>query len=115
MAAEHSRISREKKTVKVMIEIYCKKHHQPKKISTSKLCSECSELLDYAQKRLTKCPFQENKTTCAKCSIHCYSEPQKTRIKEVMRYSGPRMLGRHPILALHHIFDKFRKEKRKKG
>ncbi len=26
-----------------------------------------------------------------------------------MRYSGPRMLFRHPLLSLYHLIDKFRK------
>jgi hypothetical protein len=31
----------------------------------------------------------------------------RARIKEVMRYAGPRMLYRHPILALWHQWDDF--------
>jgi hypothetical protein len=99
---------REKKTVSAMIKIYCgNKHHEDKR-----LCRGCQELLDYAITRLDKCPFQERKTTCAKCSIHCYREPMKSKIRSIMRFSGPRMLGRHPILAILHIKDRFRKEKK---
>jgi len=32
------------------------------------------------------------------------------KIREVMRYSGPRMTFRHPILALFHVLDGLRKE-----
>ena len=36
----------------------------------------------------------------------------RTRIKEVMRYAGPRMLFRHPVLALLHHWDSLRTNKR---
>ena len=64
----------------------------------------------YANKRLEKCPFQEGKTTCGKCLIHCYKPAMKEKIRVVMQYAGPRMISRHPILALFHFIDGFRKE-----
>jgi hypothetical protein len=29
----------------------------------------------------------------------------REKVKKVMKYSGPRMLLHHPVLALHHVFD----------
>ena len=29
----------------------------------------------------------------------------RERVREVMRYSGPRMLWRHPVLAAAHLMD----------
>ncbi len=107
----HSRIAREKRTVKAMVEVYCGDHHQPK----DGLCHECRELMDYAAIRLDKCPFQEEKTTCANCPVHCYQPAMKERIKEVMRYSGPRMTYRHPVLAVRHMIDSRKKPVRRKG
>jgi len=96
---------REKKTIEALIKIYCNDHH-----STSvEFCSDCQELFEYAMRRLEKCPFQENKPTCAKCLIHCYKSSMRMKIRAVMRYSGPRMLFKHPVLALHHILDGFKK------
>ncbi len=109
---QHPRIKREKKTIEAMIHIYCNKHHGSK----DKLCIACNELLEYAKTRLDKCPFQENKTTCGKCLIHCYKPQMRDKVKLVMHYSGPRMLLHHPILALHHVKDGFKKpEKVMKG
>jgi hypothetical protein len=34
----------------------------------------------------------------------------KEKIRAVMRYAGPLMIYRHPILALFHFIDGFRKE-----
>jgi hypothetical protein len=100
---------REQKTVEAMIGLYCRKHHAPKGM----LCAKCQELLQYALERLERCPFQEAKTTCVKCPVHCYRPELRTRIRAVMRYAGPRMLLRHPILALLHLWDGLRKERRR--
>lgn len=72
------------------------------------LCDECTELLAYAGQRLAKCPYGEQKPTCAKCPVHCYRRAQKEQVRQVMRYAGPRMLWRHPWQALLHMLDKLR-------
>jgi hypothetical protein len=99
-----SRIKRESKTVEVMISDYCREHH-----FTDKQC-ECAELLEYALERLNNCPFKEGKTTCARCPVHCYQPAMREKIRTVMRYTGPRMIYRHPLLALFHLIDGRRKE-----
>jgi hypothetical protein len=67
------------------------------------------EFLSYAFMRLDKCPFQEEKPTCAKCLVHCYRPDMKEKAKKIMRYSGSRLIYRSPILALHHLFDGHKK------
>lgn len=92
------RIRKEKMIVSQMIQIYCKrKHHH------EGLCEECQELNDYALKRLSHCQFGEEKPACAKCSVHCYRSDYRARIKDVMRFAGPRMLLHHPIESIKHI------------
>jgi hypothetical protein len=102
-------MARERKTVEAMVRLYCEKHHAPEGL----LHPECQELLQYALERLDRCPFQEQKTTCEKCPVHCYRPELRERIREVMRYAGPRMLFRHPMLTLLHLWDNIRKEPRK--
>ncbi len=94
-----------------MIRLYCRGQHG----TPAGLCPECRELEAYAGQRLSRCPFQENKTTCAKCPIHCYRPDMRARIRAVMRYAGPRMLYRHPLLALLHLLDGRRKEPARRG
>ncbi len=106
--SEHARITREKKTIDAMVHIYCKNHHE----SSEELCNECNELLEYAKYRLTKCPFQENKTTCGKCPIHCYEPEKRVHAKKVMRYAGPRMMLHHPKMAIQHLLDGRKKPKK---
>ncbi len=95
-----SRITREKETVKRMIHLYCLK-----KEKNHALCLECTELLQYAYARLERCPFGEKKKACKSCTIHCYKPDVRSRIQEVMRYAGPRMLFYHPVAAIKHLFN----------
>jgi len=96
-----------------MIEIYCRGSHT----STGGPCPECAELRAYAEHRLEKCPFHDDKPPCDKCPIHCYERDRRAQIKAVMRYAGPRMLLRHPIFALRHWIAAYRPvpELRRKG
>ncbi len=93
------KLATEFKTVKAMVEVYCHDHHGTR----DALCSECRELLDYTEVRLDRCPYGEEKPTCNKCPIHCYKPEPKEQMRLVMRYSGPRMLLKHPILAVRHL------------
>lgn len=99
---------REKETVSLMIFIYCRKKHKTKE----GLCKECQMLNDYARMRSDKCPFMETKTFCSNCKVHCYKPDMRQKIKEVMRFSGPRMLWYHPVMAVHHVISS-KREKRK--
>src|SRR4030042_363529 len=98
------RLQREFKTVDASISIFCKGHH-----GSETICNECQELRKYAMERLGKCPFRKDKPTCAKCPVHCYKPIMREKIREVMRYAGPRMLYRHPVLAIRHLLDGRRK------
>jgi len=100
------RLARERRTMAKMIGIYCDAHHDD---SRDTLCAECEKFLDYAKRRLLKCPYGEDKPTCANCPVHCYKPAQRAKAKEIMRYAGPRMLLRHPFLAIAHQLDGFRK------
>jgi predicted amidophosphoribosyltransferase len=105
VSKEHPRLERERKTIEAMIRLHCRGVHGSK----GKLCRECSELAEYARARIGKCPFQEEKTTCAKCPVHCFKPTMREKVRAVMRYAGPRMLYRHPVLAILHYVDGFRK------
>lgn len=95
-----TKVEREKKTIALMINIYCKKKHKSK----DGLCEECQELLNYANTRLSNCKFGEEKTTCGKCPIHCYKKDMKKKVKQVMKFSGPRLILYNPIEVIRHLF-----------
>ena len=97
-----TKIDREKQTIKLMVEIYCKKKHGYK----DELCVECKEFLEYAHKRLSFCKFGEEKSTCSRSPIHCYKKDMKEKAKEIMRFSGPRMLLYKPSEVIRHALNK---------
>lgn len=96
---------REKRVVSEMIALYCRKNH-----GTKGLCSDCAALDDYARQRSDHCPFMETKTFCSNCTVHCYKPEMREKIRKVMRFSGPRMLMYHPIMAVRHVIES-KKEK----
>ncbi len=95
------RIAREKITMEKMILLYCQAKHQ----TDGALCGDCQRLADYAGQRLSHCLFGAQKPVCAKCPVHCYRPVMRAQIIEVMRFAGPRMLFKHPQLAVLHLLD----------
>lgn len=106
MFSQKKRLAREQLTMTRMVGIYCTAHHDP---CGGNLCASCREFLDYAEVRLRKCPYGDHKPTCANCPVHCYKPARKEEAREIMRFAGPRMLLRHPLLAIAHQLDSFRK------
>lgn len=94
-------IEKEKKIVELMIKLYCHK-----KENNKELCRDCRALLDYARHRLEHCRYGNNKTSCKRCPTHCYKPEMRARIREVMRFSGPRMLLYAPVTAIKHLLSK---------
>ena len=96
------RLKSEHDTVVCMAHIYCEDHHEH---LPGELCADCAALMQYSQRRLAKCPYGEKKPTCANCPIHCYKPEPREQMREIMRYAGPRMLLRHPLLTIAHYID----------
>jgi Nitrous oxide-stimulated promoter len=114
------RVRREKRTITVMIGMYCRAHHldpgshreesdsegsSSHSNAGSDLCEECVSLHEYALLRIDKCRFGDDKPTCAQCTVHCFRSEMREQIRTVMRYSGPRMTLSHPYLAMRHLLD----------
>ena len=103
-----SKREREKRIVSEMIALYCHRKHGTK----GRICDDCAALDAYAQMRSDKCPFMETKTFCSNCKVHCYKPEMREKIREVMRFSGPRMLTVHPVMALKHVIESKREKRR---
>lgn len=87
------------KLVSEMIVLYCRGHHHADSVP----CLECQQLIDCCTLRIRHCPREAEKTYCSACP-HPYYQPEKReRIREVMRWTGPRMLFVHPTLAVKHL------------
>ena len=98
-----SKIETEKQMVAAMIRLYC--HAKGHSRNGTDLCQGCAELLSYAHKRLERCKFGNAKPSCTRCPVHCYKPAMREQIRQVMRYSGPRMLLHNPVLAIRHLWD----------
>lgn len=103
-----SKREKEKELVSQMIALYCRRQHGGK----NGLCTACAELDKYARMRSDKCPFMETKTFCSNCKVHCYKPEMRQKIREVMRFSGPRMIFSHPITAVRHVIETKREKRR---
>lgn len=108
----------EKIVVTQMIEIYCRGHKHENRDDWGaancrnpgfgpdgqyKLCPECAALAEYSCLRTQVCPRMAVKTFCKNCCIHCYEEEQQAKIKEVMKYAGPRIVASHPVDGTYHL------------
>ena len=101
----------EKRIVSLMIRTYCRGRHGTRQ----GLCPECQTLQEYALLRADRCPFIETKTFCSNCRVHCYRPDMREQIRQVMRFSGPRMLCCHPVMATRHVIETQREKRKLEG
>ncbi|HZN26819.1 MAG TPA: nitrous oxide-stimulated promoter family protein [Burkholderiales bacterium] len=96
------RRAREIATIAAMVRMYCRGHHGNE---AEQPCADCASLLAYASRRTERCVFGDAKPTCANCQVHCYTRAMRERVRTVMRWAGPRMMLKHPVLAIRHKLD----------
>jgi uncharacterized paraquat-inducible protein A len=104
------------KDIKVLvkfIQLYCAAHHDnqeqaalPTEIeemfkSGVALCPECSAILEHGLLKRSRCPL-DPKPSCKRCHIHCYSREYREKIRNIMAYSGKRMILRGRLDYLWH-------------
>ncbi len=94
-----------------MIALYCRNKHGKRQ----GLCPNCAALDSYARERSDKCPFMETKTFCSNCKVHCCKPEMREKIRAVMRFSGPRMMFHHPVMAVRHVLETKKEKKRLEG
>lgn len=102
---------REMRTISQMIALHCAGCHGDRERSLvahcgEPVCAECFELDAYGVLRTRRCRRMGEKTSCEKCGNHCYKPEMRERIREAMRYSGPRMMTKHPVAAVRHLLGK---------
>lgn len=92
-------LQQEKATIANMTSLFCRAKHDTRK----SLCPDCQELLDYAQERVAGCLFLPKKPVCASCPVQCYQALYRERVREVMRYAGPRLRFKNPVAVVRHF------------
>jgi hypothetical protein len=110
-------LTRDLKTLAVFIGIYCRGRHaaaarSPVELKTHdvaaiagrpvELCPECRKLLTHAFVKRTHCPMHP-KPQCKHCPVHCYHPTYRAQIREVMKYSGRRMVLTGRLDYLVHL------------
>ena len=91
----------DQRVIEFMIALHCKDRHPAR--GTAPLCPQCEELVLYARERNERCPYIQTRSFCKYCKTHCYKPQMRKLISEAMRYSGPRMLLNHPLVAIKHL------------
>ena len=99
---------REKRTISQMVALHCAGNHDAAARTErahcgEAVCADCAAIDAYAVLRTERCREMEVKTSCEECGNHCYAPEKRDEIRAVMRYAGPRMLGRHPVAAVRHL------------
>jgi hypothetical protein len=115
--ASSRKVRRDLWTLALFIDVYCRGQHRdaernPVWLRTVdvadvygrplELCPQCARLAAHAFARRMQCPL-EPKPACKHCPQHCYAPHYRAQIREVMRYSGRRLVlsGRiHYLLRL---------------
>ena len=95
--------------------VYCQGHHNCERVPLAALpeqlavlnrypcCQECLDFLSYAIERRLQCPITEN-PNCKHCQIHCYHAGHRDRVRQIMRYSGKKLIMRGRLDLLWHYF-----------
>src|SRR5690242_6657345 len=106
----------QKKDLKVLIgfvETYCRAKHgergefplQPELAGMFRrgiaLCPDCGGLLAHALEKRRRCPL-DPKPSCKRCRIHCYGREYRAKVREIMAFSGRRMILRGRLDYLWH-------------
>ena len=99
------------------VEVYCGSKHKgravpfaglPREIEAAVrkqplLCADCAALVQHGIQKRIKCPL-DPKPSCKKCRIHCYGQEYRARIREIMAFSGRRMIMRGRLDYLWHYY-----------
>ena len=110
-------LERDLKTLALFINLYCRyrhvgadktspqlKTHDVKGIAGRELslCEDCRKLLVHAFVKRSHCPM-DPKPQCKHCPSHCYHPTYRAQIREVMQFSGKKMLLSGRLDYLFHL------------
>ena len=103
------------RTLMRFVAIYCREHHEGEKTPFSLrqldvkqiekkeilVCAECKRLLAYGIGMRLACPH-DPKPMCKKCENQCYKGEYKTKIREIMKFSGMYLVKHGRVDLLYH-------------
>lgn len=95
------------------VEVYCAAKHGsaphapaalPAGLGACTLCPDCAAFLEYAISKRLNCPLEAEKPSCKRCRIHCYDKPRREKIREIMSYSGRKLMMSGRLDYIWHYF-----------
>jgi hypothetical protein len=103
------------RTLMRFVEIYCREKHLEEKASFSLknldlksirnknllLCMDCTKLLKYGLTMRLRCPHNP-KPMCKKCETQCYKGDYRSKIREIMKFSGIYLVKHGRLDMLYH-------------
>jgi len=114
----YRKLQRDARTLARFIRVFCDGHHAgaeraPLKLPTDelralcprppRLCTACNKLLLHALVKRARCPF-DPKPACKHCPRHCYQPHYRRQIRQVMSYSGRRLVMTGRLHYLLHLW-----------
>jgi len=105
------------RTLVKFVAVYCRENHDGERAPFSfklfdikeiekkeiSLCSGCTRLLTYGLTMRLKCPH-DPKPMCKKCEAQCYHGEYRSKIREVMKFSGVYMIKHGRVDLVYHYF-----------
>ena len=96
------------------VQVYCTCRHGavgrsrfplPAGLGELRICPDCALIMEYAVNKRLNCPLEKEKPSCKHCQIHCYATVERKKIREIMAYSGRRMIMRGRLDYIwHYLF-----------
>ena len=95
------------------VEVFCSGKHAdtekqpfllPQVLGERLLCPECAAFMAYAIAKRMKCPLEVEKPSCKHCRIHCYAKAEREKVREIMAYSGRKLMLRGRFDYVWHYF-----------
>jgi predicted amidophosphoribosyltransferase len=115
--APQKELQRDLRTLALFVMVYCRHRHgdaakEAMSLKTHdvpaiagrsmELCEDCRKLLAHALVKRSHCPMNP-KPMCKHCPVHCYHPSYRAQIREVMKYSGKKMLLTGRLDYLFHL------------
>ncbi len=101
-----AKLAKDLRTLELFIRTYCRHRHgniertvprlkgfdfEALGLRLTPLCEDCLKLLCHAFVKRAHCPLT-GRPSCKRCATHCFAPAYRERIREVMRYSGRRLV-----------------------
>ena len=117
-ATSDRKLRRDLKVLARFIEVHCRHRHRVEAKAPTRLrnvdvraicgrplclCADCRKLLAHGFVKRMRCPL-DPKPSCRKCPTHCYAPAYRARIRQVMKYSGRRLVLSGRVHYLYHLF-----------